>query len=274
MLNKQIDQVVELLPVIRELFENDVYITVLDRDGIIQGYSVPDGVTPMLSVGQKFEDPSGAFDEVIRTGKRIHNQLPEEVMGEAFEGELVAIKDGGEVVGCLTCTYSVHIKKQMSEIASQFEESVKSVGVSIQEVIGGIESLFQMLTEMDRMANVVEGDVDNAVEVVNRVSSNASRSNMLALNASIEAARSGEAGRGFAVVANEMGQLAKDSGGSATAIKETLNTITDHLVSIISSIKDANGMAKEHMESVSQIQKVLDQTLVLAGKLEEDINKQ
>ena len=274
MINENLTQIVEFLPVIRQLFEQDVYITVLDRDGIIQGYTIPDGVSPILSVGQAFKDPSGAFDEVIRTGRRKHNYLPEEVMGEAFEGELVPVKRDGEVIGCVVCTYSVDIKKQMTEIANQFQESVKEISGSIQTVINGIESLFNMLTEMNRMANIVEGDVNNAVEVVNKVSSNASRSNMLALNASIEAARSGEYGRGFAVVANEMGRLAKDSGGSATEIKETLNSITNHLVTIISSIKDANNVAKEHMENVSQIQKILDQTLVLAGKLEEDISKQ
>ncbi|MDE6639009.1 MAG: hypothetical protein K2K63_00600 [Acetatifactor sp.] len=272
--NEKLTQIVELLPVIKQLFDHDVYLSVLDRNGIIQGFSVPDGVVPVLSVGQVFNDPSGAFDEVIRSGKRKHNYLPEEVMGEAFEGELVPVRDGVEVVGCMVCTYSVDLKKQMSEIANQFQESVKGIDGSIHAVISGIDSLFHMLTEMDRMANGVESDVKNAVEVVNKVSSNASRSNMLALNASIEAARSGESGRGFAVVANEMGKLAKDSGGSATEIKDTLNTITNHLVAIISSIKDANNMAKENMENISQIQKILDQTLVLADKMEKDIARQ
>lgn len=274
MANEQLTQIVNLLPIIRQMSNHDVYITVMDRDGVVQGYSIPEGASPILSVGERFVDPSGALDDAIRTGKTKHNILPEEVMGEAFEGDLIPVKDGGKVVGCVGCTYSVDLKKQMTGIANQFQDSVKSVDESIQSVIGGIEKLFHMLTEMDRMANGVEGDVHDAVEVVNNVSKNASRSNMLALNASIEAARSGEAGRGFAVVANEMGQLAKDSGDSATAIKNTLNTITEHLVSIISSIKEANDVAKEHMENVSQIQKIVDQTLVLAGKLEQDIKKQ
>ena len=274
MSNEQLTKIVEILPVIKQLFEHDVFITVLDKNGVMQGYSVPDGVTPMMRVGQVFQDPSGAFNEVIKTGRRKHNYLPKEVMGEAFEGELVPVKDGGEVVGCVICTYSVDVKNQMSEIANQFQKSVKAIDGSIQSITDGIENLFHMLTEMDRTANSVESDVQNAVEVVRKVSSNASRSNMLALNASIEAARSGESGRGFSVVATEMGKLAKDSGGSAVAINDTLNTITNHLVKIISSIKDANNVAKEHMENVNQIQKILDQTLVLAGKLEEDISKQ
>ncbi len=124
------------------------------------------------------------------------------------------------------------------------------------------------------MTNNVEGDVHNTVEVVNKISSNASRSNILALNASIEAARSGENGRGFAVVADQMGELAKDSGNSATEIKATLNTITDHLYSIITSIKEANDVAREHLEHVNEIQNTLEETLVLAGELEEDIRNQ
>lgn len=64
---------------------------------------------------------------------------------EAFEGELVPAKDGEEMIGCVTCTYSVDIKKRMSEAANQFQDSVTAIDGSIREVIDGIESLFHML---------------------------------------------------------------------------------------------------------------------------------
>ncbi|MCM1186876.1 MAG: methyl-accepting chemotaxis protein [Lachnoclostridium sp.] len=126
---------------------------------------------------------------------------------------------------------------------------------------------------MNHMTANVESDVHNAVDVVNKITGNASRSNILALNASIEAARSGEHGKGFAVVATEMGKLANDSGSSASAIKTTLNTITEHLVSITSSIKDANDVAKEHLENMNSIQKVLAELNSFAEKLQRDLNR-
>ena len=161
----------------------------------------------------------------------------------------------------------------MAEVAAKFQESVKNINTSMQAVVEGIGNLSGMLTDMSEMTNNVESDVHNTVEVVNKISSNASRSNILALNASIEAARSGEYGRGFAVVANQMGKLAEDSGNSATEIKTTLNTITNHLYSIISSIKEANDVAKERMDHVSSIQTMLEEMTVLAGKMEADTNK-
>lgn len=272
-MNKKLEQLVDSLPVIRQLFDNDVYITVMDAKKAVMGYSVPDGVKPQLGLGDIFRDPSGALDEVLRTGKRKHNILPREAMGESFEGELVPVKDDGVVVGCLACTYSVDVREEMAQITTKFQESVGQINNSLQELVDGIEHLFELLTGMDEMANSVESDVHNAVDVVNKINSNASRSNILALNASIEAARSGEYGRGFAVVATEMGKLANDSGSSATEIKATLNTIREHLVSIIASVKDAGGFAREHRENISAIQDILSNMTVLAEELKEDLKK-
>lgn len=271
--NMQLENMVNALPVMKQMFSHDVFITVLDAKGVVQGYSIPDGMPPQLNVGDTFRDPSGAFDEVIRTGRSKHNYLPKEVMGEAFEGELVPVKDNGTVVGCVTCTYSMGVKEEMEQITRKFKESVNSIQGSLQDLIGGIEDLFKLLSDMDGLANNVETDVHNAVDVVNKINGNASRSNILALNASIEAARSGEYGRGFAVVAGEMGKLANDSGRSASEIKATLHTIMEHLNVIISSIKDASHFASEYRGNIGTIQEILEETVTLAGDLEEDIKR-
>ncbi len=272
-MNQKLEQVIELLPVIQQLYSQDVFLSVLDSDGVMRGFHVPPGEKPKVQIGEVFKDPTGALYEVLRTGQPKHNYLPKEAMGAAFEGELVPIKDGAEVVGCITCTYSVDVRDQMAEIASRFQNSVGEISDSLHTLVGGIENLFQLLTNMDQVTNTVEKDVHNAVEVVNKINSNASRSNILALNASIEAARSGEYGRGFAVVATEMGKLANDSGSSATEIKATLNTIMEHLVSIVTAIKDASNFTNEYRGSISSIQKILEELIGLAGKLEEDVNK-
>ena len=106
-MNEKLQSVIDNLDVIRQMYDKDVYLTVLDVKGVVLGYSLPDGKQPILEMGSVFEDPSGVFDDVIRKGIKKHNRLPKVVMGTAFEGDLVPIKEGGKVVGCITCTYSV-----------------------------------------------------------------------------------------------------------------------------------------------------------------------
>lgn len=267
----KLQSIVDNLDIIRNLVGKDLIISVLDKDAIIQGYSLPDGMPPQAEVGSVFEDPSGIFNEVIRKGVIKHNYLPKEVMGFPVEGNLVPVKENGEVVGCVICSYSVEDRARVKDIAAKFQESIQEIDHSIQDVIGGIEDLFSMLTNMNKMTSDVEKDVNAATNVVNNISSNASHSNILALNASIEAARSGDAGRGFAVVASEMGKLAKDSGTSATEIKTTLSVIVNHLESITNSIVKANDVAKTHIEGISSIRNMLEQTISIAKELENDI---
>ncbi len=273
-INGTLEHLVELLPVIRQTYPQDVYITVMDEKGVIVGYSIPQGVEPKLNVGDLFQDPSGALDKVLGTGKHVHNRLPREAMGEEFEGELVPVFEGGTVVGCMICTYSTEMKAHMMEITAKFQHSVGQIQDSLKELLDGIQKLFQLLDGMGEITDSVENDVNNAVKVVNNINGNATRSNILALNASIEAARSGEYGRGFAVVATEMGKLATDSGQSASEIKDKLHTIMEHMSVIVESIRNAGNYAKEYTGSIGEIQKVLEETIALAGKLEEDICEQ
>lgn len=270
-MNEKLQFFVDHLEVINKLYDKDVILAVMDMDRVVQGYLLPPGVPPQTEVGAVFHDPSGMLDTVLAKGVAKHNRLPKEVLGYPIEGNLIPIKDNGKVVGCICCSYSVEGKEKVQEIATEFQGSIQQIDSSLQNVVTGVESLFTMLTDMNQMTTDVEKDVNEAVDVVNKISSNASHSNILALNASIEAARSGEAGKGFAVVATEMGKLAKDSSNSASEIKTTLSAIVNHLEAITNSIKEANDVAKSYMESIGSIQAVLEQTIAVAGELKNDV---
>lgn len=271
MASEKLQSVIDSLPEIRQLFEADAFVTVVDSDAIMRGYEIPAGAIPQVQIGERFVNPSGALDRALKTGNKIHNKLPAEVLGEVFEGDLIPIKENGKVVGCLTCTYAVSGKERMISLSGQFDESIGKISDSIKTVVAGLEDLFNMLSGMNEKTEGIENDVKEAIKVVNKISGIASKSNILSLNASIEAARSGEFGRGFSVVATEMGKLAKDSGDSAGEIKDTLNQITAHLAEIIDAIKNANEVSKEHMESIGKINEVLDETVQISADLKNTI---
>ena len=267
-MNEVLQRVIDNLDVMRELSDREVYLSVMDKEGIVLAYSVPQGVTPKLDIGKRFIDPTGVLNEVIRTGVKKHNILSEEVMGVALEGNLVPIMDGKEVIGCISSSYIITRKSEMKELVKRFHSSVSEVSESVQNILDGMKSLSDMLGEMNEMTSGIEGDVSTATQIVGHVGKNASRSNILALNASIEAARSGEAGRGFSVVAKEMGILANESSTSATQIKAALDGIVKHLKEIVLSIKGASDEAESHAKAIDTINEILNESIELAEKLE------
>ncbi|MFC7227553.1 methyl-accepting chemotaxis protein [Salinirubellus salinus] len=103
----------------------------------------------------------------------------------------------------------------------------------------------------DRMAELEE-HVENVVEVVEVISDVAERTNLLALNASIEAARAGGEGTGFEVVAREVKTLAEETRTRTTEIRDEVETIREHTDETVAAVEDSNDRidgAGEHIEA-------------------------
>lgn len=271
-MNLEVEKTVSLLPTLKQLYAGRVYLSVLDKDGMIRGFSIPEGEIPQMTIGQKFNDPSGGFDEVISTGERKYNFLPKGIISdEAFEGYLVPIKDGEEIVGVLISSSAVAEESSVAHIVEEFNTAAKQVDSKIDQLVTEFDRLYGMINEINKMTDRVEAEVNASENIVASISNNASKSNILALNASIEAARSGENGRGFAVVAKEMGVLAKDSGTSTAEIQKQLKEVHQSIDVMIQSINGTDEVAQAYNAEIQNIQAVVDHMIELASQMESNV---
>ncbi|PFG57954.1 methyl-accepting chemotaxis protein [Vibrio sp. ES.051] len=156
-------------------------------------------------------------------------------------------------------TQQVLQEQSMAQAAQLANEVSKETGTQTlqgQQVIGSTVEKMQMLSEQMQQANTAIDELkvhsSRISELVNSISGIADQTNLLALNAAIEAARAGEHGRGFAVVADEVRQLATRT-----------NATTDEIVSMVGENLQRTNNA---VALISQCQQEALDTLELSEK--------
>ena len=149
-----------------------------------------------------------------------------------------------------------------SEKASQGLELVEQTKLGINQLRDRVIDNTEMITELSNKTN----EVGSVLEVITGI---AEQTNLLALNAAIEAARAGEQGRGFAVVADEVRSLATRTRESIDQIQATINTLQVEAGNAVGSMNEVSQQANEKADDVVNVASLLTEITTQIRELDE-----
>ena len=191
-------------------------------------------------------------DENSNIAKEIEKSS--QVIRKSTEQEQAIVKQTTSKTENIKVLLEHNLKASMDtqKNVSEANEELITAREVLSTLSGEVNSFVEIENELSGELNGLKGDAQSVKEVLNIIKDIAEQTNLLALNAAIEAARAGEHGRGFAVVADEVRKLAERTQKSLTEIDMNVSTI-------VQSINDVSGKMQTNAQNIESLATISDQ---------------
>lgn len=242
--------------------------------------SLANGDTTVSATVRTKDELSHAITAFNKMAVNVHN-LVESVQNasqivtqQTQEVEQLANQTGEAVGSQLKDTHNItsaieELLAAVATVSDNTHEVIQSLTSTTQQTHQGKLTLAGARKATDELGEEIQLSVevinqlsqqsDSINQVLDVIKSIAEQTNLLALNAAIEAARAGEQGRGFAVVADEVRSLAKRTHESTEEIQTTISSLQDGVKNAVNAMTRSEEKAQRSIEESSKLEDALDQ---------------
>ena len=216
------------------------------------GHSIEAIITDLNDIGSQVQNQADSVSQTVSAVEEIAQNI------QSLES-MIETQSSGVVEA------SAAVEEMIGNISS-VNSSVGYMATSFDSLIQNTKAGIQRQTDVNQKIRIIE-EQSKALQTANKtISDIAAQTNLLAMNAAIEAAHAGETGKGFSVVADEIRKLSETSSAQSKTIREELKKIVDSINAVVNASQASTDMFVEVSNSISQTQQLVIQ---IKGAMEE-----
>lgn len=222
--------------------------------------ALKDGIT------QAAEELEGVVEVITSASEELSAQIEQSSRGSEMQSQQTSETATAMEQMNATVLEVAKNASNASEVSQEARQKAQSGAGIVHNVVNGTKSLQSTALELKKDVTSLGKQADDIGQVMNVISDIADQTNLLALNAAIEAARAGEAGRGFAVVADEVRKLAEKTMAATKQVGDAIRDIQQmtsrNIANVENAVKEINSvteLANQSDEAFNEIVQMIDQ---------------